>query len=108
MEALAVLFVLGEELGQDLDRHVAVERGVVGLVDGGHAAAPDALDDAVGPELDPWAQAHRSPRNSGRVRSRPAPIPRPLSGWRSCPSQSAWRRGPARGPTGRTESPGTA
>src|SRR5206468_6709048 len=106
MEALAVLLVLGEELGQDLDRHVAVERGVVGLVDGGHAAAPDALDDAVGPELDPWAQAHRSPRNSGRVSSRPAPAPirRTLSDWRICPSQSAWGSGPASDPVVRKES----
>src|SRR5713101_6349189 len=75
LEALAVFLLLGEELGQYLDRHVAVERGVVRLVDGGHAAAPNALDDAVRPERDPWAEAHRSPRRSGNVSKSPATAP---------------------------------
>src|SRR5206468_4852167 len=50
LEALAVERVVGEEVGEDLDRHVAVESGVVGAVDGRHAAAADALEQTVGPD----------------------------------------------------------
>src|SRR2546427_9437797 len=58
LETLAVHLVLGEEVWQDLDRDVAIQGGVMGLVDGCHPAAPDASHDAVLAEGEPRGQAH--------------------------------------------------
>ena len=58
LESLAVFRVLGEEIGQDLDRHVAVEGGVVRAVDGCHAAAADALHDPVRAERHAFLDVH--------------------------------------------------
>ena len=41
LEALDPGGVGGEGLGQDLDRHLAVQAGVAGFVDLSHAAAPE-------------------------------------------------------------------
>ena len=60
LEALSVVGVVGEEVGQHLDRDVAVQRRVVGAVDRGHAAAADALQHPVGAEGVSLLQLHRS------------------------------------------------
>ncbi len=39
--------ILSEMGGKDLEGDVTVHRGLVGLVDGGHTAQTDLLDDAV-------------------------------------------------------------
>ena len=50
--------VLGERLGLHLQRHVAVELRVVGLVDLSHAAFADLGGDLVDAERTPWIQRH--------------------------------------------------
>ncbi len=47
LEAGEPLGIGGERLGQHLDRHLAVERGVHGAPDHAHAALADLLDEAV-------------------------------------------------------------
>src|SRR5262249_36007170 len=47
-----------EEGVEDLDGDVAVEGGLVGLIDLGHAAAPDPFEDAVAPQGAPGQIAH--------------------------------------------------
>jgi hypothetical protein len=48
-----------EELGrQDLERHVAVERGLVGLEDAGHAPASHRFDDAIRTEVAASRERH--------------------------------------------------
>ena len=47
LEAGQPLGVVGERVGQDLDRHLAVERGVDRLPDHTHPALADLLDQAV-------------------------------------------------------------
>jgi hypothetical protein len=47
LEARQPLGVPGEVLGQDLDRHVAAERRVLGAPDHTHPALADLLDQAV-------------------------------------------------------------
>src|ERR1044072_3162200 len=47
LKALAIARLLGEEVGEHLDRHVPVEGGVVGAVDRGHATAADPLHEPV-------------------------------------------------------------
>ncbi len=51
LEARQPLGVAGEGVGQDLDRHVAVERRVDGLPDDAHPALADLLGQAVVQEL---------------------------------------------------------
>ncbi len=50
LEASQPLGVVGEQVGQDLERHVAVELGVAGAVDLTHAAGADLGGDGVGTE----------------------------------------------------------
>src|SRR5207248_9311029 len=57
-KALAKLDVLGQKLGEDLDRNVALERRLIGLEHRGHAAATDLLDDLVGAHLDAGRDLH--------------------------------------------------
>jgi hypothetical protein len=47
LEAGTELGVVGEGLGQHFDGDVAIEVGIVGFVDGGHAAAPEFASDFV-------------------------------------------------------------
>ena len=47
LEALAALRISGEVLGQDLDRHLAVQLGVLGGVDLSHAAGTQLVGDLV-------------------------------------------------------------
>ncbi len=68
LEALAILLVLGKEIGQNLDRHVAVEPRVVSLVNRRHASAPDLFDDPVGAEDGAGFEAHWS-SFAGRTRT---------------------------------------
>ena len=51
VEALDVLGVLAEALGQDLDRDDAVEAELLGLVDDGHRAGPELAEDLVAGDL---------------------------------------------------------
>ena len=51
LEARREVWVFAESGMQHLERHVAVERGVVSLVDRGHAALSQLLDDAVGTDI---------------------------------------------------------
>ncbi len=60
LEALAVAGIVGEEVGQDLDGDVAVERGVVGAVHGRHPAPSEPVHDAVGAEGHPLVDVHLS------------------------------------------------
>jgi len=47
LEATSELTILGQEGGHDFDGDMAVERGLVGFVDGGHPTPPDFFQDAV-------------------------------------------------------------
>jgi hypothetical protein len=47
LEALQALAVLDEGGGQDLDRHVAAELGVVGAIDLAHPALAELGGDAI-------------------------------------------------------------
>ena len=51
VEALDELGVLAEPLGQDLDRHGAVEAELLGLVDGGHRPGAELAEDLVARNL---------------------------------------------------------
>ncbi len=61
LEALAEALVVGVEGGQDLDGHVAVQGGVVALVDGGHAATAQFLQDPVPADLLAHGLSHGLP-----------------------------------------------
>ncbi len=65
-EALGEGGVVEELRGQDLQGHAAVERGVVRLVDGGHAAPAERGDDAVRSECRSGLEVHegRLPREA--------------------------------------------
>jgi len=58
LKALPEDHVLGEKLGQDFDGHVAVKRGVVCAIDGGHTALADAVQDPIRTQVGPFRQAH--------------------------------------------------
>jgi hypothetical protein len=58
LEALAKLGVLLQVLGQDLDRHVAVQTRVTGLVDLSHAASSNLGGDLIRTEADPHFERH--------------------------------------------------
>src|SRR5712691_6139527 len=57
-EALAELRVLGQDVRQNLEGDHPLQRGLVGLENGRHAAPADLLDDLVGADLDAWRQLH--------------------------------------------------
>src|SRR2546428_11092420 len=74
LETLAVVGLVGEEVGQDLDGHEPVEGGVVGPEDGRHATAADPFHDAIGAEGRPLLDVHgrrpaitRTPMTGGRA-----------------------------------------
>ena len=46
-EPLVGLLILGHPVGQELKRHEAAQRGILGLVDDTHAPAAELLQDAV-------------------------------------------------------------
>ena len=75
LEALAVDRVVGEEVGKDLDRHVAVEGGVVCAVHGRHSSPADALEQTVGPDRGSLLQLHeRRPSRTSTPTTGGAPI----------------------------------
>ena len=49
-EAAEEFGVFGELAGEDFEGNLAIHGGVVGFVDGCHAALADLLDDAIGAE----------------------------------------------------------
>ena len=55
-ETLGERLVVEELSGQDLQGDVAVERRLVSLVDGGHAAASQRLEDAIRAERLPGGE----------------------------------------------------
>src|SRR5712691_5363571 len=57
LEANPVVLVLGEEIGQDLDRYVAGKGLLISLVDRGHASAAYLLDDQIRTYSRPRANA---------------------------------------------------
>jgi len=57
-EALAELRVLGQDVRQHLQGDHPLQRGLVGLENGCHAAPADLLDDLVRADLDAWRQLH--------------------------------------------------
>src|SRR6267143_6387484 len=67
LEALPVPGVVREEVGQDLDRDVAVEARVIGAVHARHPAAPNPLDDAVGSQRHAVADVHATTPNRTRA-----------------------------------------
>ena len=58
LEARHALGVVGERLGQDFDRDVAAELGVVRAVDLAHATRADGSEDFVGSQLSPRGKSH--------------------------------------------------
>ncbi len=50
VETADEILVAGQDRGQDLDGHIAVERGVVALVDIAHSTTADPLDDLKMPQ----------------------------------------------------------
>ena len=58
LEARQAVGVRGEELGNDLDRDVAVEPGIPGTVDFAHAAGADGGDDFIRAESGSGRQRH--------------------------------------------------
>ncbi len=67
LEALAIVGLVGEEVGQDLDRDETIQGGVVGAEDGRHAAAADPLHDAIRPKGHSLLEVHvRSPARTSR------------------------------------------
>ena len=71
--------ILTEGRMQDLDRDVAVERGVIGLVDRGHAALAELLEDAVRADILTVGERHCTslgyPAGPSPVRGRERPCP---------------------------------
>src|SRR2546428_12741179 len=65
LETLAVVGLVGEEVGEVLDGHEPVEGGVVGPEDGRHATAADPFHNAIGAEGRPLLDVHgRSSANT--------------------------------------------
>ena len=60
LEAGERVGVIGEVLGQDLDRHVALEAGIAGAVDLPHPAGAERRDDLVRAEAVAGREAHGS------------------------------------------------
>jgi hypothetical protein len=73
LEANPVVLVLGEELGKDLDRHVAGKGLLIGLVNRGHASTAYLLDDQISAERRPRAVT-QSVSPSPTVARAPRPI----------------------------------
>ena len=53
--------VLLERRMQHLDRHEAIEAGVIGLEDRRHAAATQLFDDLIWPDVFTFGKTHRAP-----------------------------------------------
>ena len=66
--------ILGEELGQDLDRHIAAELGVLGPIDLAHTALAELVGDL---EVRQCLANHRSTPSpcSTSALKRPVPVP---------------------------------
>ena len=74
--------VVKEFWRQDLERHVSIERGLVGLEHARHPAPSDGFDDAIGTEVAASrkrhsARLHRGNRTGPRDLWRDSPWPRP-------------------------------
>ena len=50
--------LLDQEVGQHLERHLALERGLIGAIDGGHPAFPELAKDLIRTDLGPGLQLH--------------------------------------------------
>jgi hypothetical protein len=50
---------IGEIVGQNLDRNVAIESVVMRLVDFAHSSGTNRGPDLVGTKADAWREAHR-------------------------------------------------
>ena len=61
LEAGQAIGIGGESLGQDLDRHFAVEGGVQRLPDHAHAALADLLDQPIVGQRPAGSQCHDTP-----------------------------------------------
>ena len=79
LEAGQPLGVGGERLGEHLERHVPVERGVAGLPDFPHAAFADLGGDLVDADAGTWSEGHGHVRESsdyiGRAAGRGQGVP---------------------------------
>ncbi len=62
LEAGQPVAIEREELGEDLERDVAIERCVAGAIHLAHAARAERREDLVGTELNASANGHREPR----------------------------------------------
>ena len=58
LEAGQAIGVLGDLVGEDLDRDLAAQAGVAGAVDLPHAAGPEEVDDLVRPESGSGQKRH--------------------------------------------------
>ena len=54
--------LLDQELGQNLERDLALERGLIGAVDGRHPTFTQLPEDLVRPDLCPWLELHHQMR----------------------------------------------
>src|SRR5438309_1293542 len=54
--------LLDQELGQNLERDLALERGLIGAVDGRHPTFTQLPEDLVWPDLCPWLELHHQMR----------------------------------------------
>ncbi len=95
LEPLAIGRFVGEDVGQDLDRHVAIEGGVVGAVDRSHAATTDSLQDPVRTEALAFVGAHpiqptrRKTATAGGRAIRPVDRPSTASAKSRCGDQAS-------------------
>ena len=58
LETRDSLGVCGEHLGQDLQRHTALQPGILRQLDLAHAAGPDHVHDLVRADSSAWADTH--------------------------------------------------
>ena len=60
--------IVGEKVGEDFDRHVAVELGVLRAIDLAHPAGPEGGENLVRAEMSAGHQSHRLLRGDRIIR----------------------------------------
>ena len=107
LEALAISRVVGKEVGQDFDRDVAVQTGMVGAVHARHPAAADVLDHSVSTEGHAFADLHATSPSKTRAATAGGESISPAGTTRS-PRVRACRRARRSSDAARTDRPPTA
>src|SRR5437764_7979219 len=88
LEPLQLLAIVRGEVGQHLDRHVALQPGVLGAIDDAHAALADHAGDAVGTEHRLWLEDHAEMIRDSAEPGAPHPSRRTVR--RRRPARTAW------------------